>query len=252
MSTEDSPSDYDSSDLLSQEKSVTVDTEEGDNAIRDALKRELLLLASITNRGEFTSAEEKNIVIDLVTQLEALNPTADPASNCEGEWDLCLASTSAFRTSPFFLSIRAALGDSNKAIAENGFDIHSRATTASRIGRVRQVVESGTFVNEVDLEVGMVPGLPIVVKGTVITTANLDIRSADLWTLKIKGTKVKKSNIPFLNQYLDDLPWELPWGDLYSSVTGSTPEINLKTFYVDEGLRITRDVDDNFFIFTRP
>jgi hypothetical protein len=57
------------------------------------LKRELLLLASVTNRGEYASADERDIAIDLVAQLEALNPTAEPAAHCEGEWDLCLSST---------------------------------------------------------------------------------------------------------------------------------------------------------------
>jgi hypothetical protein len=63
------PSDYDAQDLSPTEKSVTVTYDDDDEAIRDALKRELLLLSSVTNRGEYTSSEERDIVIDIVTQL---------------------------------------------------------------------------------------------------------------------------------------------------------------------------------------
>jgi hypothetical protein len=65
----DSPSDYDSQDLSPTDKTVTVTYDDDDEAIRDALKRELLLLSSVTNRGEYTSSEERDIVIDIVTQL---------------------------------------------------------------------------------------------------------------------------------------------------------------------------------------
>ena len=71
MSTEDIPSDYESEDLRSgNDKKVKVDTDENDALIRDELKRELLLFASTTDRGAFATGEEKNIIVDLVTQLE--------------------------------------------------------------------------------------------------------------------------------------------------------------------------------------
>ena len=69
------------------------------------------------DRGTCASTEENNLVVDLVAQLEALNPTADPASNCQGDWELCYSSTQSFRSSPFFLAIRAILGGDNKAMA---------------------------------------------------------------------------------------------------------------------------------------
>jgi len=246
----EAPSDYDSFDLTSSEKSVTVDTDADDAFIRDALKRELLLLASVTNRGEYATSEERDIVIDLVTQLEALNPTSDPASASNGEWDLVLSSTQFFRSSPFFLSIRAALGDSNKEIAQNGFDIHDAATTASRVGRIRQTVSTKQLVSEVDVEVGILPGFPFRVKGTVISSASLKVVSPETWELQITTTQIKGSNVPLLNQFLDDMKFEVPVGDIYSAF-GSVPVVPLKTFYVDEGIRITRDEDDNFFVFSR-
>jgi len=251
MSTDDAPSDYDAEDLTPAKKSVEFDTREEDSEIRDALKRELLLLSSVTNRGEYASPEERDIFVDLITQLEALNPTLDPARNCVGEWDLCCTNTQAFRSSPFFMAIRSAVGNDNKSIALNGFDIHDRATAASRIGRVRQTITKDSLVSEVDLEVGMMPGLPVVVKGTVITTASLNTVAPETWEVSVEGTKVKRSNIPFLDQYLDDNSLELPIGQVYSTILGKIPASLLKTFYVDEGIRITRDEDDNYFVFVR-
>lgn len=245
-----SPSDYDTADLRG-ERSVAVDDNEEDVLIRDALKRELLLFSSVTNRGEYASSDEQNIIIDLVAQLEALNPTANPASTCEGEWDLCLSSTQFFRSSPFFQSIRVAVGEDNKQVAENFFDIHDRATTASRIGRVRQSITEDQLTSEVELEVGLVPGLPIRVTGNVVTAASLKVVSPETFELQMESTQVKGSNIPFLNQFLDDPSLDIPFSNIYNTIQGQVPVIPMKTFYVDEGMRITRDVDENFFVFTR-
>jgi hypothetical protein len=153
------------------------------------------------------------------------------------------------------------MGDENMAMINNAFDIHDRATTASRIGRVRQSISTTPpfpdssptprLVSEVDLEVGVLPGLPFRVKGTVVTTAALTVVSDDTWETKIIGTSVKRSNIPVFNQLLDDANIELPMNTLFEQVSGSVPVVPMKTFYVDEGMRITRDVDDNFFVFTR-
>ena len=54
-----------------------------------------------------------------------------------------------------------------------------------------------------------------------------------------------------MDQYLDDNAVEIPVGEVYKTLHGDVPIAILKTFYVDEGMRITRDVDDNFFVFTR-
>ena len=68
FSMPDAPSDYDADDLESTDKTVSVDMDESDAVIRDELKRELILLSSVTNRGSCATAEESNLVIDLVTQ----------------------------------------------------------------------------------------------------------------------------------------------------------------------------------------
>ena len=146
------------------------------------------------------------MVVDLVTQLEALNPTADPALNSQGDWELCFSSTQSFRSSPFFLAIRAFMGDDNQEMAENAFTIHDRATTASRVGKVRQIIDKDNteLVSEYDLSVGLLPGLPVRVKGCVVTSADLTVIAPETWEMTVRGTKVNGSNVPFLDQYLDE------------------------------------------------
>ncbi len=226
--TDSAPSDYDFQDLTG-EKAATVDENEEDASIRDALKRELLLLSSVTNRGEYCSKDEQNILVDLVAQLEALNPTASPARNCQGEWDLCLSSTQFFRSSPFFQSLRVAVND--KALINNGFDLHDRASTPSRVGRVRQTIDDNNLLtSSVDLQVGF-PLLPLRVEGTVVTTATMKVVSDDLAELQIVKTQVRGSNIPFLNEYLEDPRLDMPMGDLYQRLNGKVPVVPMKTYY---------------------
>ncbi|GKZ01457.1 hypothetical protein MPSEU_001096300 [Mayamaea pseudoterrestris] len=232
-------------------KQAVVDLNEQDAYVRDALKRELLILASVTDRGEYSTKDEQNILVDLISQLEALNPTANPASNCQGEWDLCLSSTQFFRSSPFFQSMRVAAGDENKAVAINFFDLHDKATSASRYGRVRQRISRDKLISEVDLVVGLLPGIPMRIQGTVVTESNLKVVSAETMEVSVVSTQVNGSNVPLLNQFLDDLKFELPVGDVYRTIQGNVPVVPLRTFYVDEAIRIMRDIDDNFFVFTR-
>ena len=223
------PSDYDTDDLEPSEKSVIVDENEEDVQIRDALKRELLLLASVTNRGLYSNKDEAGLVLDIVTQLEALNPTANPADHCEGEWDLCYSSTQLFRSSPFFQAIRSAVGDDNKQMAENGFTLHDRATAGGRIGRVKQILSRDQLINELDLEVGVFPGLPFKVKGTVVTTASMRIVSDKRMELQLQSTKVKGSNIPLLNQIMEEeMHLEVPVGEVYKTLRGDVPVISLQ------------------------
>ena len=246
---EQSPSDYDTSEVL-ETKGLEVDKNEEDVVLRDALKRELLLLSSVTNRGEYASQDEQNMLIDLVSQLEAMNPTEDPAHNSQGEWDLCLSSTQFFRSSPFFQTLRTIAGEDNKQLALNFFDIHDRATTSGRVGRVRQTISSDELISEVDLEVGIMPGFPIRIKGTVVTTASFQPVSSDTFETTIGTTTVTGSNIPIINQFLDNVRLELPVSDAIG-LLGQVPVNVNKIFYLDEGMRITRDQDDNFFVYTR-
>jgi len=253
----DAPSDYDASDLSPEEQPVSVvldDTAGGDDSIvviRDELKRELLLLASTTNRGLYATVDEKNILVDLLTQLEALNPTVDPANQCIGEWDLCLTTCpQAFRSSPFFQSIRALF---DKDVAETAFDLHDKATSVGQVGRVREVISTDdTITSLVDISVGVMSGMPFRLKGTVVTKAKVMEVDTATWNIQVESTSIEKSNIPLINEILNNNPTiSLPIGSILEQTRGSIPTFEMKTYYVDEGIRITRDVDDNFYVFSR-
>ncbi len=210
------PSDVDD---LAPIEAPTMDTNEDDQLIRDELKRELLLLASVTLRGDFVTKEEVLIIDDIVTQLEALNPYSDPASQCVGEWDLTMTSTQAFRSSPFFQAIREVLND--RSIADNAFNIHEAATSMGKVARVRQLIgQDGSLTSEVDLEVG-------IMKGTIVTKAVYEVMGSISWDVRITTTEIKNSNVPFLL----DFSMELPVGEIYDKVRGSVPVIKLTTYY---------------------
>lgn len=267
------PSDYDPRDILEesnesefqQVKSLQVDTKEGDAIIREELKRELLLLASVTNRGTLANQEEKDIISDIIAQLEALNPTPEPVdqmiydnddmSDYEHEWDLVVTNTQLFRASPFFLLVRSLLKE--QSTANDLFDLYNQLTSVNKIGRVREIFHNGVMRSEIDLEVGFM-------KATVITQATYDSMTKnnanpETMELCITSTNIKQSNIPFMDVFpsligstsLLSSPLELPIGQLLQNIRGNVPKVVLKTFYMDEGLRITRDVDDNFYVFSR-
>jgi hypothetical protein len=250
-------------------KSLQVDTKEGDAIIREELKRELLLLASVTNRGTWANQEERDIMSDIITQLEALNPTLDPVyqmthddhndvPNLEHEWDLVVTNTQLFRASPFFLLLRSLLNE--QSTANDVFDLYHQLTTSvSKIGRVREVFCKGELRSEIDLEVGFV-------KTTIITRATYESSttvplSPETMELYITSTNLKPSNDipglvlvpPFMDAVFpsSSSPLELPIGQLLKNIRGDVPRVELKTFYMDDGLRITRDVDDNFYVFSR-
>jgi hypothetical protein len=269
------PSDYDPRDIFDesnesefkQVKSLQVDMKDGDAIIREELKRELLLLASVTNRGTLANQEEQDIISDIVAQLEALNPTPEPVyqmihdndmSDYEHEWDLVVTNTQLFRASPFFLLVRSLLKE--QSTANDLFDLYNQLTSLNKIGRVREIFYNGVLRSEIDLEVGFI-------KATVITQATYDSKTKnnanpETMELCITSTNIKQGNIPFMDVFpsligtssflsSSSSPMELPIGQLLKNIRGNVPKVVLKTFYIDEGLRITRDVDDNFYVFSR-
>jgi len=144
-----------------------------------------------------------------------------------------------WRSSPFFMSIRSWLGD----VALTGFDIHSKATTAGKVEKVRQIIKGDELINEVDIVAGLLPGVPFALQGTVVTSADIEKVSPETWNLKVKTTNVRSNDI--------DIPISMGVGDIYSSIIGSVPISVVKTFYIDDEMRIFRDSDDNFFVFVR-
>jgi hypothetical protein len=214
------------------------------------LKMKLLDISSRTNRGEFASTLQVEDALDVVTQLESLNPSFDDEGegnkfSMEGKWDLVFTDTQLFLSSPFFMTVRELLGSD---AAKQLLDLHRLQMNTGEIGTVQQVITSSSLTSNVNIRNGLVPGLPFSMRGTVVSTA--DLTKIDRYSIKVnmKGTSVKDSNVPFGNALSAVI---LPVGAFVKGLMGSIPECSLSTFYLDETLRITRNQDDNVFVYLR-
>jgi hypothetical protein len=79
-----------------------------------------------------------------------------------------------------------------------------RHQTRGSVAFVKALLQTNWSVKcEIDLEVGVAPGIPIKVKGTVVTSASLQVVSEEKWELQVENTKVKGSNIPIFNQIME-------------------------------------------------
>ncbi|CAM9362745.1 unnamed protein product [Scytosiphon promiscuus] len=216
--------------------------------LRETMKREILSIAATSNRGQVATQEEKDSAMDLIYQLEALNPTPD-ATNVNtigGPWELVYTDTQPFRCSPFFMALGEVFGE-EKGQAETLFSLHRAATSNGEIGRVRQTISEAMLVSEIDLKVGLLPGLPMALKGTVVTKARLNPISSDSFTVSVESTSVTNNNIL---SFLDSAV-EVPIEQVYSTIRGSVPESKMSTYYLDDDMRISRMSDDHVFVFVR-
>ncbi len=303
---EEGPSDYDPSSLQTTTTSSLFDNE-NDILLREELKRELLLISSITNRGQYLSPsdEEYNILSDIITQLEALNPTPEPANiqYCLGDWDLCLSSTNqVFRSSLLFQSVRALFGSdndrnnynnddasssysnnistssttttsNNNIIMDNLFNLYDKTTSPfQKFKRIRQSIQSnGVLTNEIDIELSTLLPFPTTITGTLVTDASYESTGPELWNVKIGNTFMKNLNSPFPLFWNNNdssgsrsstssstgsgssngIELNVPVDTIYRTIRGSVPIAKMKTYYIDEAMKIVRDQDDNFYVFIR-
>lgn len=218
------------------------------------LKTDLLRIAAKTNRGDLATDAQIEAALDLVTQLESMNPTSSDEAeernySIEGTWDLIFTDAQLFQSSPVFLSIRELFGeDADKA--KQVFQLHRAATNTGEIGVVQQIITSSQLTSKVHIRNGLIPGAPFSLRGEIISTANLQLLDRYNMKLMIKETFVKNSNVPFgIGSMLAVA--SIPVGQLLKSITGKIPECNLSTFYLDNDLRITRNKDDNVFVYLR-
>tara|TARA_A100001015_G_scaffold244390_1_gene279831 strand:+ start:1074 stop:1916 length:843 start_codon:yes stop_codon:yes gene_type:complete len=215
------------------------------------LKAKLLRISALTNRGEIATEIQKEEAQEIIASLEMENPSIDTDSRqftIRGDWELVYTDSELFAGSPFFLFIRELFG-SNFDQAQETFKLHRRATSTGRIEAVRQVITDKELRSEVELNVGIIPGPPFSLTGTVISSA--DIEYEDKFTVKatFKDTVIGESPFSFL---LDQLP-PLPIKQLYQTINNGKPlpATILTTYYLDYDMRITRTLDDTVFVYTR-
>lgn len=231
-------------------------------------KRDLLVSGASTSRGEAASAEEKYDAGVAVEFLEQNRPVAEISDKCLGTWELVMSNTQLFRSSPFFMAGRAVCKDGVEAERYNYFcDLHRAALAISSIQRVRQVVSPSKIVSEFEVLAGAVPfvgeyfnikysgGLPFDIQGSIVSTADILRTEGPAWRLLMDTVEIKGSNIPGLRQALDSgiKLGSRELGNLLEQniPSYSNPEPEFRVTYIDDDMRISRDQDDNWFVYVR-
>jgi PAP_fibrillin len=236
----------------------------------------ILSVGAISGRGEYAKKIQKESVLTSIAVLEKNNPSPDPCSSeaILGTWELVYSSTELFRSSPFFLAGRAVCTTEDE---RNRFDwfctMHRQALAISNIGSVRQVISGTTLTSEFEVKVGSIPflsdltpfrysgGIPLTVDGAIVSTADLtpSASGTDSWDMYMDTVEIKGSNIPGLRQLLDQglkLQSRLLADFLEQQVPDSiwnykTPRPKFRVTYLDDRMRVSRDQDENAFVYVK-
>ena len=239
---------------------------------KEIIKREILRIAALTDRGQRLNQLIAPIYKDkledikrLVKELEKYSTKANK-ENLSGEWELIFSNVELFRSSPFFLAIEEALDNEFKS--NLFFKLHQLQIGSfgiSTIGRVSQIIdfEEDKFISTFDTTLFGLTVIPIIgwfklfptFGGRVITLANNISLEENIIKMILQKTKVIEVNglnkIPLLSSLLMDrwypvnMIWnKLPWNK-------RPPSCKLKVSFIDEDFRITKDIYDSIFIYTK-
>ena len=231
--------------------------EDPDAEERSRLIRKLLGLAAASSRGQQASRDAKATTEDIITELEFMNPTEEPARNIDGEWALVYASVEAFRSSPFFWGFQKML-PGGEDLASQLFKFTAGlpvAGTRGPFGVISQTIslESEEMVSEVEMKIfdpffAMASG----VSGVVVSTANITVKpggAGDTLVVTPRTTRVRNSNVG--GAILDQIV--VPTSELMSSVAGGAVEAEAVVSFVDDAVRIVRvgENSDQIFVYTK-
>jgi hypothetical protein len=241
-----------------------------------ALKRRILQLSALTDRGQrhlklvsnamADRAEMMRALIDTLVALPPRGPITPEA--LAGEWELVYASVELFRSSPFFLAIEDAFADRTKS--DLFFRLHFLQVGSwgvSTIGEVSQRLDfaRGTLESAFDTTLFGLTVIPIVgwfkllptFGGRVVTEAKNMTLEGDTLVMELEKTCIREAPgvppLPLLGSLLRDrwapvnAVWQLlPWN------AGRRPMCRVRQLYVDGDIRIAQDTNGGLFIYTRP
>ena len=237
------------------------------------LKKKIYQISAITDRGQrlnpFVSPmyqEKLKEMEQLVNDLEKHN-SAISEEKLSGEWELIYSTVELFRSSPFFLAIEKALNDEFKS--KLFFKLHQLQVGSfglSTIGRIAQKIdfEKKEFISTFDTIIFGLTTIPILgwfkllptFGGRVITLADELNLNDNILQMNLRKTKVSKveglNKIPIFSKLLMDRwypvkeVWEkLPWNK-------ESPSCEVSVIYLDEEVRIMKDIYGSIFIYIRP
>ena len=237
------------------------------------IKNKIYQIAAITDRGQrlnpFISPiyqEKLNEMDELIKDLEKHNSTISE-EKLSGEWELIYSTVELFRSSPFFLAIEKALNDEFKS--KLFFKLHQLQVGSfglSTIGRIAQNIDfdKKEFISTFDTIIFGLTTIPILgwfkllptFGGRVITLADELVLKDNSIKMSLQKTKVSKveglNKIPIFSKILMDRwypvkeVWEkLPWNK-------EIPSCEVSIIYLDEEIRIMKDLYGSIFIYVRP
>tara|TARA_B100000459_G_scaffold33873_1_gene16278 strand:- start:89 stop:853 length:765 start_codon:yes stop_codon:yes gene_type:complete len=237
------------------------------------IKNKIYQIAAITDRGQrlnpFISPiyqEKLNEMDELIKDLEKHNSVISE-EKLSGEWELIYSTVELFRSSPFFLAIEKALNDEFKS--KLFFKLHQLQVGSfglSTIGRIAQNIDfdKKEFISTFDTIIFGLTTIPILgwfkllptFGGRVITLADELVLKDNSIKMSLQKTKVSKveglNKIPIFSKILMDRwypvkeVWEkLPWNK-------ESPSCEVYVIYLDEDLRIMKDIYGSIFIYIRP
>ena len=239
----------------------------------EEIKKKIYQIAAITDRGQRLNKliapmyqEKLKEMGKLIKSLENFNMEVSE-EKLSGEWELIYSTVELFRSSPFFLAIEKALNDEFKS--NLFFKLHQLQVGSfglSTIGRIAQNIdfEKNEFISTFDTIIFGLTTIPILgwfkllptFGGRVVTLANelkLKDNSLQMNLLKTKVSKVEGLNkIPIFSKILMDrwYPVKEVWGKL--PWNKEIPSCELSIIYLDEEIRIMKDIYGSVFIYLRP
>jgi len=237
------------------------------------VKKKIYQISAITDRGQrlnpFVSPmyqEKLKEMEELVNDLEKQNSEISE-EKLSGEWELIYSTVELFRSSPFFLAIEKALNDEYKS--NLFFKLHQLQVGSfglSTIGRIAQNIdfEKKEFISTFDTIIFGLTTIPILgwfkllptFGGRVITLADELNLNDNILQMNLRKTKVSKveglNKIPIFSKLLMDRwypvkdVWEkLPWNK-------ESPSCEVSIIYLDDELRVMKDIYGSIFIYVRP
>ena len=237
------------------------------------VKKKLYQISAITDRGQrlnpFVSPmyqEKLKEMEQLVNDLEKQNSEISE-EKLSGEWELIYSTVELFRSSPFFLAIEKALNDEYKS--NLFFKLHQLQVGSfglSTIGRIAQNIDfdKKEFISTFDTIIFGLTTIPILgwfkllptFGGRVITLADELNLNDNILQMNLRKTKVSKveglNKIPIFSKLLMDRwypvkdVWEkLPWNK-------ESPSCEVSIIYLDDELRVMKDIYGSIFIYVRP
>ncbi len=237
------------------------------------LKKQIYQIAALTDRGQRLNKliapmyqEKSKDMEELIKSLESFEYEISE-EKLSGEWELIYSNVELFRSSPFFLAIEKALNNEFKS--NLFFKLHQLQVGSfglSTIGRIAQNInfEKKEFVSTFDTVIFGLTTIPILgwfkllptFGGQVITLSDELILEDKVLKMNLQKTKVSKvdglNKIPFFSKLLMDRwypvkeVWEiLPWNE-------NPPSCDVSVIYLDEEVRIMKDLYDSIYIYVRP